>query len=46
MNPYVKVMYGTTSGANSSLQYKINEVNVSIRKIIELNMKYKAVSTW
>lgn len=29
MNPYVKVMYGTTSGANSSLQYKINEVNVS-----------------
>lgn len=29
MNQYVKVMYGTTSGANSTLQYKINEVNVS-----------------
>ena len=28
MNKYVKVMFGTTSGANSNFQYKINEVNV------------------
>lgn len=29
MCKFVKVMYGTTSGAKSSLEYKINEVNVS-----------------
>lgn len=29
MNKYVKVMFGTTSGAKSDFEYKINEVNVS-----------------
>lgn len=29
MNKFVKVMYGTTSGAKSDFQYKINEVNIS-----------------
>lgn len=29
MCKFVKVMYGTTSGVKSSLEYKINEVNVS-----------------
>lgn len=29
MNKFVKVMYGTTSGANSNLKYKVNEVNIS-----------------
>lgn len=29
MNKYVKVMFGTTSGAKSDFNYKINEVNVS-----------------
>lgn len=29
MSKYVKVMFGTTSGAKSDFKYKINEVNVS-----------------
>lgn len=29
MSKYLKVMFGTTSGASNSLQYKIDEVNVS-----------------
>lgn len=29
MGKYVKVMYGTTSGAKSNLDYKLNEVNIS-----------------
>lgn len=29
MNKFVKVMFGTTSGANSDYEYKLNEVNVS-----------------
>ncbi len=29
MSKYVKVMYGTTSGAKSDFEYKIGEVNVS-----------------
>ena len=29
MSKYVKVMFGTTSGAKSDFEYKINEVNVS-----------------
>ena len=29
MSKYVKVMFGTTSGANKNFEYKINEVNVS-----------------
>lgn len=29
MSKYVKVMFGTTSGANSNLKYKINELNVA-----------------
>lgn len=29
MNKFVKVMYGTTSGAKGDFQYKINEVNIS-----------------
>ena len=29
MSKYVKVMFGTTSGANSDFEYKINEVNES-----------------
>lgn len=29
MAKYVKVMYGTTSGARSDFKYKINEVNIS-----------------
>ena len=29
MIKYVKVMYGTTSGAKSDFKYKINEVNIS-----------------
>lgn len=29
MSKYVKVMYGTTSGAKSDFKYKINEVNIS-----------------
>ncbi len=29
MVKYLKVMFGTTSGANSNLEYKLNEVNVS-----------------
>lgn len=29
MSKYVKVMYGTTSGANSNFEYKLNEVNIS-----------------
>lgn len=29
MSKYVKVMYGTTSGANKNLEYKIDEVNVA-----------------
>ena len=29
MNKYVKVMFGTTSGANKDLEYKIGEVNVA-----------------
>lgn len=29
MNKYVKVMFGTKSGAKSDFEYKINEVNVS-----------------
>lgn len=28
MSKYVKVMFGTTSGAKSDFKYKINEVNV------------------
>ena len=26
---YVKVMFGTTSGAKSDFEYKVNEINVS-----------------
>ncbi len=29
MTKYVKVMFGTTSGANKEFEYKINEVNVA-----------------
>lgn len=29
MSKYVKVMFGTTSGAKSDFEYKINEVNIS-----------------
>ncbi len=29
MSKYVKVMFGTTSGAKSDFKYKINEVNIS-----------------
>lgn len=29
MSKYVKVMFGTTSGAKSDFRYKINEVNIS-----------------
>lgn len=29
MSKYVKVMFGTTSGAKKDLEYKVNEVNVS-----------------
>lgn len=29
MNKYVKVMFGTTSGAKSDFEYKINKVNIS-----------------
>ena len=29
MNKFVKVMFGTTSGANSDYEYKLNEVNES-----------------
>ena len=29
MNKYVKVMFGTTSGAKSDFEYKLDEVNVS-----------------
>ena len=29
MRKYVKVMFGTTSGAKNDLDYKINEVNIS-----------------
>lgn len=29
MNKYVKVMFGTTSGAKSDFEYKVNEINVS-----------------
>lgn len=29
MSKYVKVMYGTTSGAKSDFEYKLNEINIS-----------------
>ncbi len=29
MNKYLKVMFGTSSGANNSLEYKIDEINIS-----------------
>lgn len=29
MSKFVKVMYGTTSGAKRDFEYKINEINVS-----------------
>lgn len=29
MIKYVKVMYGTTSGAKSDFKYKLNEINVA-----------------
>lgn len=29
MSKYVKVMYGTTSGAKSDFEYKINEINIA-----------------
>lgn len=28
-NKYVKVIFGTTSGAKSDFEYKVNEINVS-----------------
>ncbi len=29
MNKYVKVMFGTTSGANNKVEYKLNEINIA-----------------
>ena len=29
MNKYLKVMFGTSSGANNNLKYKIDEINIS-----------------
>ena len=29
MSKFVKVMYGTTSGAKSDFEYKLGEVNIS-----------------
>lgn len=29
ISKYVKVMYGTTSGAKSDFEYKLNKINIS-----------------
>ena len=29
MNKFVKVMFGTTSGAKSDFEYKLNEINIA-----------------
>ena len=43
MPKYLKVMFGTTSGANSDVKYKLNDVTVAntwVDLIFQLKIKY------